>query len=163
MRKINWPTLLCFTKVWTNLQNQNCCKTTTTKSVHVVKIGFAELKWLRNPLHGIQTQNLFTVLLSTTYYGRLNCLVVSHLALIIVTLRQALGHEFEPLWQLTLFLTQAQHLRFLHDSIWFIWFNTIICLSNLSCGLWIRKLKINLQKKLKIVNRKMAWANKKFD
>ena len=36
----------------------------------------------------------------------------------------------------------AQHLHFLHDSIWFIWFETIICLSNLSCELWNRKLKI---------------------
>ena len=41
-----------------------------------------------------------------------------------------------------LFRTQAQHLCFLHDSIWLIWFDTIICLSNLSCELWNRKLKI---------------------
>ena len=40
------------------------------------------------------------------------------------------------------FWTQAQHWRFIHDSIWFIWFDTIICLSNLSCELWNRKLKI---------------------
>ena len=35
------------------------------------------------------------------------------------------------------------------DSIWFSWFDIIICLSNLSCDLWNRKLKIN--KKLRIV------------
>ena len=33
----------------------------------------------------------------------------------------------------TSFWTQAQHLHFLHDYIWFIWFDTIICLSNFSC------------------------------
>ena len=30
-----------------------------------------------------------------------------------------------------------------HYSIWFFWFDTINCLSNLSCELWNRKLKIN--------------------
>ena len=45
-------------------------------------------------------------------------------------------------WWQTLLQTQAQHLHFLHDSIWFIWFDTIICLPNLSCELWNRKLKI---------------------
>ena len=54
----------------------------------------------------------------------------------------ALGCEFKPQWRQTLFRTQAQHLCFLHDSIWFIWFDTIICLSNLLCELWNRKLKI---------------------
>ena len=72
----------------------------------------------------------------------LNSWVVSHSALIIGTLRHALDHEFEPRWQLTLFWTQAQHLRFIHDSIWFVWFDTIICMSNLSWELWNRKLKI---------------------
>ena len=67
--------------------------------------------------------------------------VVSHLALIIGMLHHALGHEFEPWWRQTLFRTQAQHRRFLHDSIWFIWLDTIIWLSNLSCELWNRKLK----------------------
>ena len=81
------------------------------------------------------------------WLGRLNSWVVSHSALIIGTLRHALGREFEPWWWHTLFWTQAQHLRFIHDSIWFIWFDTIICLSNLSCELWNRKLKI--KKKLK--------------
>ena len=51
----------------------------------------------------------------------------------------ALGREFESWWRQTLFRTQAQHLCFIHDSIWF---DTIICLSNLSCKLWSRKLKI---------------------
>ena len=41
-----------------------------------------------------------------------------------------------------LFWTQAQHLLFIHDSTWFIWFDTIVCLSNLSCELWNSKLKI---------------------
>ena len=50
--------------------------------------------------------------------------------------------EFEPRWWQTLFWTQAQHLCFIHDSIWFVWFDTIICLSNLSCELWNRKLEI---------------------
>ena len=74
--------------------------------------------------------------------GRLNSWVVSHSALIIGTLRHALGHEFEPRWRQTLFWTQAQHLCFIHDYIWFIWFDTIIYLSNLSSELWNRKLKI---------------------
>ena len=60
----------------------------------------------------------------------------------ISTLCHALGCEFEPWWWQTLFQAQAQHLCFLHDSIWFIWFDTIICLSNLLCELWNRKLKI---------------------
>ena len=76
-------------------------------------------------------------------YCTLDSWVESHSALNIGTLRHALGHEFEPHWWQTLFWTQAQHLCFLHDSIWFIWFDTIICLSNLSCELWNRKLKIN--------------------
>ena len=53
------------------------------------------------------------------------------------------GCEFEPQWWQTLFWTQAQHLHFFHDSIWFIWFDTIIWLSNLSFELWNRKLKLN--------------------
>ena len=73
-------------------------------------------------------------------WGCLNCWVVSHSALIIGTLCHALGCELKPWWQQTLFRTQAQHLHFLHDSIWFIWFDTIM--SNLSCELWNRKLKI---------------------
>ena len=44
------------------------------------------------------------------------------------------------------FWTQAQHLRFLHDSIWFIWFDTIIC----HVILWNRKFKI---KKLILKNK----------
>ena len=55
------------------------------------------------------------------------------------SVRYALGHEFEPRWRQTLFRTQAQHLCFIHNSVWF---DTIICLSNLSCELWSRKLKI---------------------
>ena len=77
----------------------------------------------------------------TPLWGRLNSWVVSHKALIICTLCHDLGHEFEPWWWQTLFRTQAQHLCFLHDSIWFIWFDTIICLSNLSCELWNRKIE----------------------
>ena len=71
----------------------------------------------------------------------LNSWLVSHSALNICTLHHALGHEFEPRWWQTLFQTQAQHLRILHDSIWFIWFETIFCLSNLSCELWNRNWK----------------------
>ena len=52
------------------------------------------------------------------------------------------GSEFEPHWRQTLFWTQAQHLCFIHDSIWFVSFDTIICLSNFSCQLWNRILKI---------------------
>ena len=87
--------------------------------------------------------------------GHLNSWVVSHSALIIGTLRHALGCEFEPWWQQTLFQTQAQHLCFLHDYIWFIWFDTIICLANLSCELWNRKLKIKEFKK----NLASEWLN----
>ena len=54
----------------------------------------------------------------------------------------ALGREFKPRWWQTLFQAQAQHLRFLHDSIWLIWFDAIICLPNLSCEWWNRKLEI---------------------
>ena len=39
------------------------------------------------------------------------------------------GCEFEPQWWQTLFWTQAQHLHFFHDSIWFIWFDTNYYLS----------------------------------
>ena len=86
-----------------------------------------------------------TVLLECSkckFKGLLNSWVVSHSALIIGSLRHALGHELQPWWQQTLFRAPAQHLCFIHDSIWFIWFDTIICLSNLSCELWNRKLKI---------------------
>ena len=41
-----------------------------------------------------------------------------------------------------LFWTQAQHLCFIHNSVWFVWFDTIICLSNLSCELWSGRSKI---------------------
>ena len=67
--------------------------------------------------------------------------------------RYALGREFEPWWRQTLFRTQAQHLCFIHNSVWFVWFDTIICLSNLSCELWSRKLKIKeiyLKKKINL-------------
>ena len=33
-----------------------------------------------------------------------------------------LDREFEPWWQQSLFQTQGQHLHFLDDSIWFIWY-----------------------------------------
>ena len=74
--------------------------------------------------------------------GRLNSSVVSQLDLIFGTLCHALGREFKPWWRQTLIRTQAQHLHFIHDSVWFVWFDTIICLSNFSCELWNRKLKI---------------------
>ena len=73
--------------------------------------------------------------------GCLNSWVVSHSALIIGTLCHTLGLEFNPWWGQSLFWIQVQHPCFLHDSIWLIWFDTI-CLSNLSCELWNRKLKI---------------------
>ena len=41
-----------------------------------------------------------------------------------------------------LFLDPSTKSMLFHDSIWFVWFDTIICLSNLSCELWNRKLKI---------------------
>ena len=78
--------------------------------------------------------------------GHLDDWVVSYSALNIgniSTLWHTLGHEFGPRWQQTLYWTQAEHLCFFHDSIWFIWLNTIFCVSNLSCELWNRKLKIN--------------------
>ena len=67
--------------------------------------------------------------------------VPESLSLIISMLRHALGNEFEPWWWQTIVWTQKQNLHFLHDSIWFFWFDTIICLSNLSCELLNRKLK----------------------
>ena len=79
--------------------------------------------------------------------GRLNSWVVSHSALIIGKLCHALGCEFKPWWWQTLFRTQAQHLCFIHDSIWFI------CLSKFV--MWIVKQKIenkrNLFKKIYII------------
>ena len=82
--------------------------------------------------------------------GRLDSQVVFTLNF-WTSVRYALGREFKPRWRQTLFRTQAQHLCFIHDSIWFVWFDTIICLSNLSCELWSRKLKkkIFLKKKKK--------------
>ena len=65
--------------------------------------------------------------------------MVSHSALIVGTLRHALDHVFEPWWQQTLFRTQAQHLRFIHDSIWFVWFDTFIC--HVNCETENRKYK----------------------
>ena len=72
--------------------------------------------------------------------GQLDGWVVIHSALQIGMLHCTLGLEFTPRWWQTLYLTQAQHLLFCHD---FICFDTIICLSNLSCELWNRKLKRN--------------------
>ena len=66
------------------------------------------------------------------FVGRLDSWVVFTLNSWILVY-YALGHEFEPWWWQTLFWTQAQHICFIHDSIWFIWFDTFICLSNLSC------------------------------
>ena len=85
----------------------------------------------------------------------------SWVALNIITLYYALGREFKPQWQQTLFQTQALHLCFLHDSIWFIWFDTIICLSNLSYELWNRKLKKTkfIFKKLNPFSKKTIWLN----
>ena len=82
--------------------------------------------------------------------------VVSHLALIIGTLCHALGREFKPRWRQTLFWTQAQHLCFIHDYIWFIWFDTIIYLSNLSSELWNRKLKI---KEIYFKKNRSIWSH----
>ena len=79
-----------------------------------------------------------------TWFHHLDSWVVSHSAPNISTLRHALGCEFKPWWRQTLFGTQAQHLCFLHYIIWLIWFDTIICLSNLSCELWNRKMIINI-------------------
>ena len=78
--------------------------------------------------------------ISVSFLGRLNSWVVSHSALIFGTLCHALGHEFKPLWRQTLFRTnsfsdqlffgptlfrtQAQHLRFIHDSI-FLYFSIL--------------------------------------
>ena len=77
------------------------------------------------------------------YLGCLNSWVVSPNALFSCMLSYALGSEVKPWWWRILFWTQAQHLCFLCDSIWFIWFDAIICLSNLSWELGFRKLKIN--------------------
>ena len=86
------------------------------------------------------------------FWACLDSWVVSHLVVNISTWHHPLGSEFEPWWWQTLFRTQAQHLCFLHDSIWFIWIDTIICLSNLSHELWNRKLNIN----------KIYFSNKTF-
>ena len=79
-----------------------------------------------------------------TWMGRLNSWVVSHLALIIGTLCHALGCEFEPWWQQTLFQTQAQHLCFLHDSIWLIWYYFL----SVKFVMWIVKQKIENKRNL---------------
>ena len=51
-----------------------------------------------------------------------------------------------------LFFWPKHNICAFYDSIWFIWFNTIISQSNLSCQLWNRKLKINKKIILKIKN-----------
>ena len=66
-----------------------------------------------------------------------------HSTVNIGTQHYTLGHEFTPQRQQILYQTQAQHLHFFHNSIWFIWFDTIICLSFFSFELWNRKLKMN--------------------
>ena len=79
------------------------------------------------------------ITLSLTSLRRLNSWVVSHLALII-------GALCPGLWVWSLVMTNSfshvQHLCFLNDSIWFIRFDTIICVSNLLCELWNRKLNM---------------------
>ena len=72
----------------------------------------------------------------------------------------ALGHEFEPRWCQTLFWTQAQHLSSIHNSVWFVWFDAIICLSNLSHELWNRKLKIKEIFFKQNLNFLQHWNNK---
>ena len=77
-------------------------------------------------------------------FGRLDSRVVFTLDF-WTSVRYALGREFEPRRR----QTQAQHQCFIHNSVWF---DTIICLSNLSCELWSGKLKIKeiyLKKKKK--------------
>ena len=49
-------------------------------------------------------------------------------------------HRYATPWAMSSSLGDIK--CFIHDSIWFVWFDTIICLSNLSCELWNRKLKI---------------------
>ena len=94
----------------------------------------------RSVVIGYFQRSLATIFFQTCL-GCLDSWVMSHLALNISTLRHALGCEFKPWWQCC--IHAAHHLCFLHDSSCFIWFDTIICLSNLSCELWNRKLKIN--------------------
>ena len=52
-----------------------------------------------------------------------------------------------PLWWQTIFRTQAQHLCFIHDSIWFIWFDTRYYLS-VKFIMWIVKQKIENKRNL---------------
>ena len=105
-----------------------------------------------------KTSNLYSI---GGLLGRLNSWVVYSSALIIGSLCHAMGYEFEPWWWQRLFWTQAQHLRFLHDSIWFIWFDTIICLANLSvkfaCELCNRRIenKRNVFKNTRLEESKM--------
>ena len=122
------------------LKDLDCCEPVTC-DLRVKREHFI-FKWHRTSLDergGLELKNLISYLLQNM--RRLNSWVVSQLALIIGTLCHILGHEFKPHWQQNLFRTQAQHRCFIHDSIWFIWFDTI-CLSNLSCELWHRILKI---------------------
>ena len=81
--------------------------------------------------------------------------VVSHLALIISTLHHSQGREFKPWWWQT--LSDPSTISTLSSRfIWFIWFDTVICLSNLSCELWNRKLKIN---KIYFIINGPLWAS----
>ena len=59
-------------------------------------------------------------------------------------------HQYAAPWVVSLCLVMTNSLldpstitTLFYDSIWFISFNTIICLSIFSCELWNRKLKIN--------------------
>ena len=82
-------------------------------------------------------------------WGRLNSWVVSHSALIIGTLRHALGREFRPCrWQ-TLFGTQAQHM--LYSWFYLVWYYYL----SVKFVMWIVKQKIENKRNLFL----KKWAN----
>ena len=94
------------------------------------------------------------ILYSPSCLGSLDSWLVSHLALNIGTLSHAVGCELEPRCQQTLFGPKHYIFALFHDSYWFIWFDTFICLSNLSCELWSRKWKIIFKK----IISKLSWV-----
>ena len=59
--------------------------------------------------------------------------VVSHSALNIGTSHHTLGSEFMPWWQKIPIFDPSTTSMLFHDLMWFICFDIIICLSNLSC------------------------------
>ena len=101
------------------------------------------------------TKDLFDLSIQSKGMECLDSWVVSHLALNISMPCHTLGKSLH-LGDNKLFLDSSTTSTLFHDSIWLIWFETFISLSNLSCELWKRKLKINKNYLNKNIKRKQG-------